>query len=296
MVIDDSSTDNTIEVVETFKDPIIKCIRLLKNSGAQVARNTGIKNALGKWIAFLDSDDEWLPHKLEKQLNILSKYNFDSSLVVHGDCYLSDYLKEHKSVWHVPLIKGEALKKLLQKPSPFFQSMLVAKEMLERIGYLDENVPSFQEWDTSIQLAKYCSFIHIREPLFIYHKHSGETISKDLIRDFRGYDYIIHKYENEIKRLCGIRCWNDHLKRQLFAAIECKLEEETANYLSLANLSNAEKQKIAFCKTMNFSLSERNEYRKRLPLLTRLIIDYRQENIVRPIIKMIRRKFSRIFN
>lgn len=90
---------------------------------------------------------------------------------------------------------------------------------------LDENVPSYQEWDTSIRLSKYCKFIHIQEPLFIYHQHAGETISKDLERDIKGVNYIrmkcredfIKNYDESyfiksllgnIHRVVGLKFWN----------------------------------------------------------------------------------------
>lgn len=73
LIVDDCSTDNTREVVAEFqkKDPRIKYHCLDKNSGAAVARNTALRMAKGRWIAFLDSDDLWTPEKLEKQLRFM---------------------------------------------------------------------------------------------------------------------------------------------------------------------------------------------------------------------------------
>jgi len=77
IVIDDSSPDNANEIVEGYikNDDRIKLIKLQKNGGAANARNEGIKNAKGKYIAFLDSDDIWLPQKLEKQIQIMHANN-----------------------------------------------------------------------------------------------------------------------------------------------------------------------------------------------------------------------------
>lgn len=76
IIIDDQSTDNTKEVVESFSDPRIKYYLLDKNSGAAIARNKALELAKGRWIAFLDSDDLWKPYKLEKQINFMTKNDY----------------------------------------------------------------------------------------------------------------------------------------------------------------------------------------------------------------------------
>lgn len=73
LIVDDCSRDSSYKVVQKLseKDKRIKIIKLKKNSGAAVARNTGIENANGRFIAFLDSDDTWHPKKLEKQIKFM---------------------------------------------------------------------------------------------------------------------------------------------------------------------------------------------------------------------------------
>src|SRR5690606_30251642 len=73
LVIDDCSTDNSRDVIQKYmdNDSRIRLISLNENSGAAVARNTGIRNASGRFIAFLDSDDTWHPEKLDKQINFM---------------------------------------------------------------------------------------------------------------------------------------------------------------------------------------------------------------------------------
>ncbi len=73
IVVDDCSEDNTEEIVKSFNDSRIRYIKHKKNKGGSAARNTGIKRARGKYIAFLDDDDEWLPSKLEKQIMLFEK-------------------------------------------------------------------------------------------------------------------------------------------------------------------------------------------------------------------------------
>lgn len=76
ILIDDKSTDDTIEKAQIFlRDSRIRLVRLETNSGSGVARNVGIEKARGRYIAFLDSDDCWLPNKLEKQVSFMQKNN-----------------------------------------------------------------------------------------------------------------------------------------------------------------------------------------------------------------------------
>lgn len=77
LLVDDCSPDNSAEIVKEYqkRDSRIQYIKLEENSGAAVARNTGIENARGRYIAFIDSDDKWYPTKLEKQLKYMEEEN-----------------------------------------------------------------------------------------------------------------------------------------------------------------------------------------------------------------------------
>lgn len=88
IIVDDASTDSTDEVVEKFlNDRRIHYIKNKENYGAAVSRNFAIKQAKGKWIAFLDSDDIWLPQKLERQINFMikNKYSFSYANYIEID-------------------------------------------------------------------------------------------------------------------------------------------------------------------------------------------------------------------
>lgn len=76
IIVDDCSTDNTDDVVASFSDPRIKYLKNEKNSGAAVSRNRALREATGKWIAFLDSDDLWFPEKLEKQIAFMQEKGY----------------------------------------------------------------------------------------------------------------------------------------------------------------------------------------------------------------------------
>ncbi|MBI5450842.1 MAG: glycosyltransferase family 2 protein [Gammaproteobacteria bacterium] len=221
IVVDDCSTDNTVQVVNDYSrlHPLVKVVELAHNSGAQAARNRGIVEAKGEWIAFQDSDDEWTLDKLEKQISALAKTGYDPLTVVHTDAWRHNPVSGERKIWNVQLCEGWVHADLLRAPAPLFPAMLTSKSSLIQIGLLDEAVPSYQEWDTAIRLAKKCRFIHIREPLFVYHIHAGETISKDNMKNIKGYQYILDKHREDIIRVCDIETLNRHLEENALKAM-----------------------------------------------------------------------------
>lgn len=215
IVVDDCSTDETLAAVNSTISaggPKIRFLKLPAKLGAQAARNRGIKAARGNWIAFQDSDDEWLPEKLAKQMEILRTIDYDPFTVIHTNAIFRETATGREIPADLAVEGEDVYPVLLRRIGPMFQGMLVSREALRLIDYLDEKVPSYQEWDTAIRLSVYCRFIFIPEPLFIYHLHEGETISKNKRLDFEGYRYVIRKFEPEIKTHCGIEAWEEHLR------------------------------------------------------------------------------------
>lgn len=226
IVVDDCSTDDTAEIVRSYRDPSVRCVVLERNSGAQAARNRGIQESKGEWIAFQDSDDEWLPEKLERQVAALSALNFDPLTVLHTNAFSQDPSGKRSRI-RLPRIEGDgAYLRLLTMPAPMFPGMLVSRKALDLIGLLDEQAPSFQEWDTAIRLARICRFVYLPEPLFVYHLHTGETISKSSRRDIEGYQYIVDKFRDEIISMCGEESYDRHLSFNALKAVGWGLQEE----------------------------------------------------------------------
>lgn len=100
IVIDDGSTDNTTVIAETYasKNKKIKLIKFEKNKGVAVARNTGIENASGRYIAFLDSDDLWLPIKLERQIIFMEENDL---YLTYSSYYVTDEIGKLKGIRRV---------------------------------------------------------------------------------------------------------------------------------------------------------------------------------------------------
>lgn len=230
IIIDDCSSDATVTMVKSIKDVRLKLIRLELNSGAQAARNTGIREARGGWIAFQDADDVWLPEKLEKQITCLEGVGYDEMTVVHTDVFWSG--KAHKGDLPVtlPLVNGDrAMEVLLRGPGPLLQGMVTSLKALVLIGYLDEAAPAYHEWDTAIRLAAVCRFIHVREPLVCYNRQLG-SISSDGQRDLAGYQYVMDKFSDLIQS-CGKDIWEDHFRKQAIRAMSFGLWCDAERFL-----------------------------------------------------------------
>lgn len=215
IVVDDNSTDDTKEVVQSYSKYGVKYVPLENKIGAQAARNLGIISATGDFIAFQDSDDEWFKYKLEEQIKLIKAYGSEKFLFIHGDAEDHDCKTGERRDRKVPELEGSCYEKLLKSPGPLFPAILVNKKALLEIGLLDEKVPSWQEWDTAISLSKICEFKHVKKPLFTYNLNHGETISLNIKRDLNGYEYVINKYKNEMIKESGHITWRNHINRQI---------------------------------------------------------------------------------
>jgi len=235
IVVDDGSTDRSAQVIKECarKDPRICLIEHGQGKGAQAARNTGIRAARGQWIAFLDSDDQWLPDSLKVRLQLAAKKKLH---VVHSDCYiLKPGSAELQRYGHRPF-QGNVYKELLRRSGTFFQGFLVSKEALIRIGFLDETIVSYQEWDTAIRLAKYYEFAFVHEPTFIYDCSSADTISKDLLRAAHGYEQVISKHWWSILYHLGPKTLASHYQKAAAHYHEANDEDEARRCLKTAIL------------------------------------------------------------
>jgi len=200
IVVDDASTDNTKEVMESISDKRIRYIRHNENRGASAARNTGIHVAKGEYIAFLDSDDEWLPEKLEKQIKVL-KTTFPEAGVVYTDMWRV-YRNGRAEYWNSPTVtKGtiiDAKKLEYQVMGIGIQSALIRKGCFNKVGVFDEKFPRFIDLELFIRLAKDFHFYHIQEPLVKYYETEG--ISSNKRAETTSRILLLEKYSEDFKQ------------------------------------------------------------------------------------------------
>ena len=184
IIVDDGSRDNTKEVVESFmkKYPHIP-IRYFyqENKGPAAARNRGIKEAKGEYIAFLDSDDVWLPAKLEKEVQVLDKDKHCG--LVYTDAYEFDrrgIIKNSKLATNDrSKMSGMIFENLILGCFIFTSTVMVRKWILEEVkGFNTEFVPA-EDWELWLRIARVYKIVFVDEVLVGYRKE-GSRISDNL--------------------------------------------------------------------------------------------------------------------
>lgn len=199
IIVNDASTDDTATLVKSISDERIRLINLNKNQGASKARNIGIKAANAKYIAFLDSDDEWLPGKLEKQYALIKNSSSNVGIVYSGFNkhkgnkvrYVPDSTVKHKS--------GNIFNEILKHNFITFQTIVAKKECFEKSGLFDENLKCRHDWELLIRLSRDWLFLYIDEPLVnVYSTEDSITLTHEL--DMFGWLPIIEKYITVFKR------------------------------------------------------------------------------------------------
>ena len=194
IVVDDASDDNTEKMCRSIKG--ISYIRISKEEsrGGNYARNVGIKNAKGEYVAFLDDDDRWEPRKIEMQVKVLDN-NKDIGMV-----YTGLYVDTEKKGFNYVILfdenaRGNLVEKgLFWKPICSTSAMLVRKNILEEIGYFDEKVRYWQEYELTLRLIQRCNVELINEPLVIYRKSLKDK--KQLTNNYDKWEESV-KYINE---------------------------------------------------------------------------------------------------
>lgn len=175
IVVDDSSTDNTEELVKGFikRDNRIKYIKHDINKGGAEARNTGIKNARGDYVAFLDSDDMWVSEKLERQINIFEE-NDDIALVYSNFIRVND-AGEHIGLGIKPktIISGFIFREiLLRKVYVPLQTWIVRKDCFEEVGGFDTEFRTSHDRDMIVRIARQYKIFGVKEPLTLFRRHT----------------------------------------------------------------------------------------------------------------------------
>ena len=201
LLIDDSFPDyEKREEVRRLAEGYGSRLKYVQHSsclGACAARNTGLFEAKGEFVAFLDDDDEWLPDKIQKQLE-----RFDSEKVglVYCNSKVVNDLTGKIYVTHLKKIKNDAYFELFIDNFVGSASFpLIRTGALREIGGFDVELRAKQDVDAWLRLSKNYSFNYVDEPLALYHIHSGKRVSTNPYNKISGIERLIEKNIDDLK-------------------------------------------------------------------------------------------------
>ena len=221
IVVDDGSTDDTFALLQQF--PAVQLIRLNENHGVSYARNRGMEQAKGEWIAFLDSDDLWDKDKLVKQLNWLA-HQADYHAIHTNEIWLRNGVRVNPMDKHRKYsgaIFRQCLPFCIVSPS----STILRAELLREVGGFDESMPVCEDYDLWLRIARHYPFHLLKENLVV--KRGGHE------------DQLSHKY-------WGMDRWRVHALEKLLQ--DNKLNEEQREWVVAMLLEKCKVLIIGFGK------------------------------------------------
>lgn len=221
IVVDDASTDSTQNVLACLQDDRTRIIQHRNNRGAAAARNVGIEASRGQYVAFQDSDDEWLPEKLQKQVAMLSAAPDEVGVVYCGFQRIEgNRIRTHPS-WaarwaskipsHTRRLTGNVHDSLKRGNFVTTQAAMIRRTCFETAGLFDERLPLLEDWELWLRVSQHCQFVYLDEPLvFVYlSPDSLSTSPMDCIQ--RAYELILEKHDHGPE--------DDDLRAQYFHAM-----------------------------------------------------------------------------
>ncbi|MCX7592214.1 MAG: glycosyltransferase [Fischerella sp.] len=224
IVINDGSSDSTLDIVSQFHDSRIKVFSY-PHQGANVSRNLGLAHAAGEFISFLDADDLWTSDKLASQMKALQE-NPQASVAYSWTDYIDEKGEFLLAGMHITA-NGNVYEQLLV--NNFVENgsnPLIRKEALLKLGGFDENLSAGQDWDMWLRLARECSFVAVPKVQILYRK-SSNSLSSNLARQEKACLKVLDKaYNDSPKYLQNLR---KQSLTNLYKYLTCKAMEKPFN-------------------------------------------------------------------
>ncbi|MBI1877687.1 MAG: glycosyltransferase [Chloroflexi bacterium] len=176
LVVDDGSTDETRQVIEKYlTDSRVKYL-YQPNQERAAARNHGLRGSSGKYIAFLDADDLWLPDKLKVQVEYLDTHSEMGLCFTHHR-----FINEEGTLTGKPGVMfkpgPDQFSRLLEANFIANSTVIIARTVFDKLGLFDESLPAYgsEDWDMWLRIARFYPIHFIDQPLTLYRLHEGNT-------------------------------------------------------------------------------------------------------------------------
>lgn len=200
IVVDDYSTDNTKEIVNSFRDNRIKYIVNSHSKGVSGARNTGILMSKGEWIAFLDSDDVWLPEKLNLLYMKIRETDNTVGLIYTGYAIYDFYNKKEVSLY-LPEKEGWIQNDLLYNNYiGSFSVTAFRTDVIKKAGGCDERFSYFEDNDLYVRIAGLSKITFVKEVLTYLRQSNKDRLFFQIEKRLNGYQLFLKKYKCIINR------------------------------------------------------------------------------------------------
>lgn len=239
IVVDNMSKDGTREIVEGFGDARIRFMQTQNNGVIAVSRNCGIAAASGEFVAFMDSDDPWLPEKLESSIHHLD-LGYD---IVYHDLYLTDGISKRKDkiTGGSRRLKTPAVQDLVKNGNGIATSSVVAKTKLLRMvdGFSESpELVGIEDYDLWVRIACITErFRFIRTPMGYYTVNGNGTLNRELAE--RGLLGIVRHHRNIHMDICGFTPgWINIALARIY------LDRDPAHSLRMASRVATEKNQV----------------------------------------------------
>jgi glycosyltransferase involved in cell wall biosynthesis len=193
LVCDDGSSDGSREAVQAVAaaDSRVRWIAGEHCGAPGLVRNRGIRAAAGEWIAFQDSDDLWLPQKLEKQMAVLRSAPEAQFIYAHAAAVLPDGSRLRMTPFRIPR-QGRIFETLLMYSVVHPQTMLVRRSLLDQVGHFNEDMGLriVEDYELVLRLAAAAPFHFVAEDLVLY-RTQADSISADLFGSIDEYERVL---------------------------------------------------------------------------------------------------------
>lgn len=216
VVVDDASVDGTEAVVAGIQDARIRLLRLNTRSGPARARNHGIQASRGELVALLDSDDEWVPTKLERQVSCLAGSADPERTLVYCFHARRDTLTDRTITQRTTAHEGSSCFAQLVRGWGFVTSSpLLRRSLLLTAGGFDETLPAGEDHDLWLRLAAAgVHFAAVSEALVLVHHHAGPQLSADPAARHAAIRLMDAKWKEAIRTMAGSSSYRQWRARQ----------------------------------------------------------------------------------